>query len=385
VRAPGRCAEARPLQTSLDRLNLTGDHSLQSATRRSWTVSARRVSAASIELARSRDRGADSRDARQAGRTGSRAALRDLRLGRRLLRKGVKNDCARTDGRQGRLTGLIDRLVPLKSPLPAIRPLLARDQLTARFSDWFVRQPRRAPKAGPRHALARASDGESSRDAVVSLSTDVMGARRIAMALRGLLGRNRWRRALLFGETSGARCPRREFHRRRGRVPLLHHNKGHMGRLDGSAPDTSSRTARRAEAHPGHVSRLALDDFVHEMGPNRGSFATSALLWLFEWQNPEPLIGAPNARTPALAGVLGVELGGLEPPTSWVRSRRALALSLACCRVFAAVEARTEARISGQFRPISAGIGPKERGFGPISRLAELRLPVGRPLHTSGR
>jgi hypothetical protein len=31
---------------------------------------------------------------------------------------------------------------------------------------------------------------------------------------------------------------------------------------------------------------------------------------------------AQNARTPAVAGILGVELGGLEPPTSWVRSRR---------------------------------------------------------------
>ena len=29
-----------------------------------------------------------------------------------------------------------------------------------------------------------------------------------------------------------------------------------------------------------------------------------------------------NERTPTFAGVLRVELGGLEPPTSWVRSRR---------------------------------------------------------------
>jgi hypothetical protein len=28
-----------------------------------------------------------------------------------------------------------------------------------------------------------------------------------------------------------------------------------------------------------------------------------------------------NARTPAVAGVLGVELAGLEPATSWVRSK----------------------------------------------------------------
>ena len=72
-----------------------------------------------------------------------------------------------------------------------------------------------------------------------------------------------------------------------------------------------------------YVSRVALDGCVHEMGPNHGSFATSALVSPFEWQNPEPLTGAPNARTPARAGVLRVELGGLEPPTSWVRSRLA--------------------------------------------------------------
>jgi hypothetical protein len=37
--------------------------------------------------------------------------------------------------------------------------------------------------------------------------------------------------------------------------------------------------------------------------------------------NPRGPIEDPNARTPAGAGVLGVELGGLEPPTSWVRSK----------------------------------------------------------------
>jgi len=62
-----------------------------------------------------------------------------------------------------------------------------------------------------------------------------------------------------------------------------------------------------------------------------------------------------------------MELAGLEPATSWVRSRRALALTSAICRVFAAVEARPEARIFGQFPPISAGIGPKKPVFGPIS------------------
>jgi hypothetical protein len=54
-----------------------------------------------------------------------------------------------------------------------------------------------------------------------------------------------------------------------------------------------------------------------------------------------------------------MELGGLEPPTSWVRSRRALALSLACLQGFAAVEARPEARISGPLRPFRLGSGQR--------------------------
>src|SRR5918994_5099477 len=64
-----------------------------------------------------------------------------------------------------------------------------------------------------------------------------------------------------------------------------------------------------------------------------------------------------------------MELAGLEPATSWVRSRRALALSLACLQAFAGADTRSEALVFGRFPPISAGIGPKKRVFGPISRL----------------
>jgi hypothetical protein len=39
-------------------------------------------------------------------------------------------------------------------------------------------------------------------------------------------------------------------------------------------------------------------------------------------QDPRAPIKRRNERTPAGAGVLSMELGGLEPPTSWVRSRR---------------------------------------------------------------
>jgi hypothetical protein len=77
--------------------------------------------------------------------------------------------------------------------------------------------------------------------------------------------------------------------------------------------------------------------------------------------------GVRDHQTPDLVLVGGsisdpmVELGGLEPPTSWVRSRRTFALSLACLQGFAAVETRPEAHVFRQFPPISAGIGPKNR------------------------
>ena len=45
--------------------------------------------------------------------------------------------------------------------------------------------------------------------------------------------------------------------------------------------------------------------------------------------------------------------------------------------------ARREARFFGQFPLISAGIGPREQGFGPISGLAELRPPYLPPVSQS--
>jgi hypothetical protein len=76
-----------------------------------------------------------------------------------------------------------------------------------------------------------------------------------------------------------------------------------------------------------------------------------------------------------------MELAGLEPATSWVRSRRSPALSLACLQGFYALEARSEARLFGQFPLISAGIGPKKRRFGPIS--AATRRQTGYHFHAS--
>jgi len=57
----------------------------------------------------------------------------DDRHSSRLSRKAVKKDCARTGGTVRPNYALVDRLVPLSRRFGPIRPLLARDQLTARF------------------------------------------------------------------------------------------------------------------------------------------------------------------------------------------------------------------------------------------------------------
>src|SRR5215208_4533084 len=94
----------------------------------------------------------------------------------------------------------------------------------------------------------------------------------------------------------------------------------------------------------------------------------------------DPPIRPRQPRETALSRDSGVELAGLEPPTSWVRSRRSPALSLACLQGFYALEARSEARLFGQFPLISAEIGGDAASYGlPLSR--ELYDDVSR-LHT---
>ena len=85
---------------------------------------------------------------------------------------------------------------------------------------------------------------------------------------------------------------------------------------------------------------------------------------LAQRENPRHYRGSP------------MELAGLEPATSWVRSRRALALTLGYLRVFAVSAARLRPPIFRQFPLISAGIGPKKRRFGPISGRRWRRPPV---------
>ena len=82
-----------------------------------------------------------------------------LALGMEAVAQRGEIDCARTRGTVRSNCAVVGRLVPLKSPVRPIRPLLARDQLTARFSDWFVRQPRRRAEAS-----RKAADGSRTRD-----------------------------------------------------------------------------------------------------------------------------------------------------------------------------------------------------------------------------
>src|SRR5215217_2902673 len=67
----------------------------------------------------------------------------------------------------------------------------------------------------------------------------------------------------------------------------------------------------------------------------------------------------PKRENPHQNWVLRVELAGLEPATSCVRSRRSLPLSLVFCRVFAAVEARPETPVSASFWPFRLGSGQR--------------------------
>src|SRR5215217_2165585 len=72
-----------------------------------------------------------------------------------------------------------------------------------------------------------------------------------------------------------------------------------------------------------------------------------------------------TAKNRSTAGILDMELAGLEPATSWVRSRRPPALSLACLQGFRGGRGPAEAP---RFRLGSAHLGSdraKERALWP--------------------
>src|SRR5918996_5970449 len=91
----------------------------------------------------------------------------------------------------------------------------------------------------------------------------------------------------------------------------------------------------------------------------------------------------PDASKPA--SQLGSSSGASRTRTGGLLGAiQALASTeFGCLQGFAVVAARREARIFGQFPPISARIGPRKQGFGPISGLAELRPPYLPPVSQS--
>jgi hypothetical protein len=120
----------------------------------------------------------------------------------------------------------------------------------------------RAPKAVPRHALTRASVGESSCDAVVSLSTDVMGG-----AIPSSYGTSGTVRAesvadarLCLLETSGGRrsVPATRVPsaaRKSPAPPPQQRSRGSARRIRGAYFEPLSATRRGSSAATPHVSR----------------------------------------------------------------------------------------------------------------------------------
>src|SRR5215203_3161901 len=112
-----------------------------------------------------------------------------------------------------------------------------------------------------------------------------------------------------------------------------------------------------------------------EIGPKTGPTTKrqSALATARETPKPASLLGSRDGASRTRTGGLLGAIQALASPEF-----------LLICRVFAAVEARPEARVFGQFAPISAGIGAKKRLFGRISAdtlpppRRECRSPVRR-------
>ena len=141
------------------------------------------------------------------------------------------------------------------------------------------------------------------------------------------------------------------------------------------------RATFRQETSPVDVSRLALNEFVQEMGPNHGSFAPFWPVFGVRVAKPRAAHRSPNARTPTLAGVLGVELGGLEPPTSWVRSRRPHRSNVPDYQpLWRLAAARATTCDPRNLRPFPPGLGQREPPLArrTCPRLARLAAPAPR-------
>ena len=67
----------------------------------------------------------------------------------------------------------------------------------------------------------------------------------------------------------------------------------------------------------------------------------------------------PAAKPGVCSSFLKMELGGLEPPASWVRFGRPAALSLLVCGDFVALATRSEHSIQVNLRPFRLGSGQR--------------------------
>jgi hypothetical protein len=133
-----------------------------------------------------------------------------------------------------------------------LRPAAARDRPAAHA------RVGRAPKAGPRHALTRASVGESSCDAFVSLSTDVMGGARGSHGTSGTV-----RAESVATRASVARDERRSVPatrvpsaaRKSPAPPPQQRSRGRVRRIRGGYFEPLSKTRRGSPTSMSHVWR----------------------------------------------------------------------------------------------------------------------------------
>ena len=86
-------------------------------------------------------------------------------------------------------------------------------------------------------------------------------------------------------------------------------------------PRTTARGARRPVKSVQDGGATRPQSWLNRVNPSRDRAKDRAKTVESRWC-ASGTRSPPTKRTPTFAGVLRVELGGLEPPTSWVRSRR---------------------------------------------------------------
>ena len=119
------------------------------------------------------------------------------------------------------------------------------------------------------------------------------------------------------------------------------------------------------------------------MGPTHGSLATSGPCSTFEWK-PRAARRRPRRENPNACRVLEVvELGGLEPPTSWVRSRHRFRPSLAVSQGLSGSSFAMSA--DSRSLPSFVEIGPTATVFGPVALTALRQAGLSRTRQRGAR